>query len=630
MKKSILLYLIAVCMFSCNEKEVSEPLVEPETETDISAYPFSEKDVLEGCIRIKLKKEPTDGVAVRSVNGKVTTGIQALDRSASSLKITRMERTFPYAGKFEERTRREGLHLWYNVWFSEKIVSTRAAEEVAIIDDIEMAVPIVKVVSTAASDKSPYAAFGKGVTRNSFPFDDPHLPKLWNYNNPGTESWQVAGADIRLFDVWKEYNGHPNIIVSIVDGGIELNHPDLKDNLWINTGEIPGNGIDDDGNGYIDDVYGYNFVSNTPSITPQRHGTHVAGTIGAVTNNHIGISGIAGGNGTPNSGVKLMSCQIFEHPLGNYNQDIAAEDMGAAIKYGADNGAVISQNSWGYAVNESTSSTYAGARSSYIDPAHKAAIDYFVKYAGCDNAGNQLPNSPMKGGIVLFAAGNVNSEDPRVSAPADYEKVVGVAAIGPDYKKPRYSNYGAFIDILAPGGLSEGETGIYSTTIAACGYYEYRYGTSMSCPHVSAIAALIIEKNGVGKPGFTARQLEELLLTTAYKVDAYNPNYVGKLGHGCVDATAALRATAPDSAPFQLMTNPVTNGTLSFKINSIDLAGDAVLSIVNGTGSLVWKKNIKTYKFKTVLVDIAKLAAGYYTVTYECNDSKIINKIIKY
>lgn len=146
-----------------------------------------------------------------------------------------------------------------------------------------------------------------------------------------------------MLNIWQQYNEYPDIIVAIVDEGIKLTHPDLQANLWINEAELKGSdGYDDDQNGYKDDIYGYNFVSGTGTIKGHRHGTHIAGTIGAVNNNGIGVSGIAGGDGTPNSGVRLMNCQIFEHgSLG----DVVSTNIGAAIKYGADNGAVISQNS---------------------------------------------------------------------------------------------------------------------------------------------------------------------------------------------------------------------------------------------------------------------------------------------
>ena len=260
-----------------------------------------------------------------------------------------------------------------------------------------------------------------------------------------------------------------------MDGGVQVDHPDLVDNIWVNEGEIPGNGIDDDGNGYIDDINGYNFMYDSGKLTPMKHATHVAGIIAASGNNGKGIAGIAGGNGTAGSGVKLMSTQVLGATSSN--------NTAAAIKYGADNGAVISQNSWGY--NTTTTSV------SYIDPADKAAIDYFIKYAGCDNDGNQLPDSPMKGGIVIFAAGNDNVSNPGTASPADYDAVVSVAAIAPDYTKASYSNYGSYIDISAPGGNLNGNGMVYSTIHNSS--YGDMSGTSMACPMVSGVAALVIQ-----------------------------------------------------------------------------------------------------------------------------------------
>lgn len=615
MKKISLLILLTVAMLGCRKEEIIE--TDNRSDSEILVLNFTDNDVIKGRMRIKLKEEPAGSIAVRSVNGQTSTGIKALDASASTIRITHMERTFPPAGQFEERTRKEGLHLWYDIWYSEEVAATRAVSQVSVLDGIEIAAPIMKVVSTACP---PQPGFVNTVTRNSdTSFNDPTLSQQWGFINQGTSSWQKAGADIRLSEVWAQYNGNPNVIVAIVDGGIDVNHPDLKANLWINPKEIPNNGKDDDNNGYVDDINGYNFVSQSATITPHRHGTHVAGTVAAVNNNGIGVCGIAGGNGLANSGVKLMSCQMLEHPQNSYYTDKIANNTSATIKYGADNGAVISQNSWGY----------SHAADDYIDPADKAAIDYFVKYAGCDNNGNQLPNSPMKGGVVLFAAGNTSSSSPGMAAPANYEKVLGVAAIGADYKKPGYSNFGEYIDICAPGGIENGEKGIYSTTIAQFGYYEYRYGTSMACPHVSGTAALVIEKHGVGKQGFTARQLEEILLTSAYSLDEYNPQYIGKLGSGCVDASKALNAQITDNQPFALITNPVTDNQLAFRVD-MELAGKAEVRIYNSMGNKVLQKSIVTQRFVATTIDINRLATGYYSLEYQCNGNKQKANFIKY
>lgn len=147
MKKTVLFFLMIILIASCHQEEI--PSVSDKPEGNQLIFDLSDEDALQGCIYVKLKEEPTEEVQIRSIGNTVRTGIKVLDRAASSLKIERMERTFPYAGKFEERTRKEGLHLWYNVWFSKDTSATRAAAEVAFLDGIEMAVPVPKIVSRA-------------------------------------------------------------------------------------------------------------------------------------------------------------------------------------------------------------------------------------------------------------------------------------------------------------------------------------------------------------------------------------------------------------------------------------------------------------------------------------------------
>ena len=619
MKKIVFFFLMTILIASCHQEELSSVPDEPEGKQPV--FDLSEEEVLQGCIYVKLKEEPAGEVRVRSIGNTVTTGVKVLDRAASSLKIERMERTFPYAGKFEERTRKEGLHLWYNVWFSKETSATRAATEVAFLDGIETAVPVPKIVSRATPETA-WSLYG--VRTGEWLFNDPDLSRQWYLDNPGTESWQKKGADIRLFDVWKQYNGNPAVIVAVVDGGINQEHPDLQDNLWTNPDEIPGNGMDDDGNGYVDDIHGYNFVDDNATLVPHRHGTHVAGTIGATNNNGTGISSIAGGDGTSGSGVRLMSCQILKSLISIGGEVASDPFIAAAIKYGADNGAVISQNSWGYAA------TRAGRNaSSYINPVHKEAIDYFIKYAGCDNKGEQLDGSPMKGGIVLFASGNANTSDPRIAAPADYEKVVAVAAIEADYRKASYSNYGTYTDISASGGSLDGDGRIWSTTTERSNNYEYLAGTSMACPLVSGVAALVIEKHGVGKKGFTPEALKEILYQSAYDLDEYNPRYAGQLGHGCVDAAAALEIDVSNLHPFILKSNQITDNMLIFSVSS-SMSGNGKLILYNGIGSKVLDLHLKLEAASLHAVDITKLSAGYYTLVYQAKGMEIREKFIKY
>lgn len=184
---------MTILIASCHQEELSSVPDEPEGKQPV--FDLSEEEVLQGCIYVKLKEEPAGEVRVRSIGNTVTTGVKVLDRAASSLKIERMERTFPYAGKFEERTRKEGLHLWYNVWFSKETSATRAATEVAFLDGIETAVPVPKIVSRATPETA-WSLYG--VRTGEWLFNDPDLSRQWYLDNPGTESWQKKGADIRL------------------------------------------------------------------------------------------------------------------------------------------------------------------------------------------------------------------------------------------------------------------------------------------------------------------------------------------------------------------------------------------------------------------------------------------------
>ena len=393
-----------------------------------------------------------------------------LARSLQSIGSETMEPLFPIDPRFEKRMRREGLDLWYIVRFDKKQDLRSAMQTLLATPEVEYTEPVYQL---ALPETKPVAVSdARRTDEPAAPFNDPLLPDQWHYNNTGKFARSIAGADIGLFEAWKTETGKRNVIVAITDGGIDTKHPDLKDNLYTNEKELNGQeGVDDDGNGLIDDVYGFNFIHSNGKIYPDdvSHGTHVAGTVAARNNNGIGVGGIAGGDGTPGSGIRLMSAQIFGGKNENGNST-------RALIYSANNGAVISQNSWGYRYE---------AQITTLPQSLKAAIDYFIKYAGCDNDGNQLPNSPMKGGVVIFAAGNDGRE--YNSLPAAYEPVVAVA--------------------------------------------------SMACPHVSGVAALIVSH--FGKKGFTNTECKQRLLGALkpQNIDALT-GFKGRMGRGYIDASA--------------------------------------------------------------------------------------------
>lgn len=481
------------------------------------------------------------------------------------IEATDIEPLFIEDSRFKKRHHQAGLDRWYIVRFDKnkdlKTVMNKLAAnpKFNVVEEVFKAtIPNKRATPADPALMSRAAAAG-------MPFNDPLLSKQWHYQNFGTTSKAVEGADINLFEAWKLTTGKPDVIVSVVDGGIDITHPDLKESLWVNTKEIPGNGIDDDGNGYVDDIYGYNFSSNRGTITLDDvgHGTHVAGTIAARNNNGIGVGGVAGGDGTPESGVRVMSCQIFEGENGG--------DGARATVYGADNGAVISQNSWGY--------NYPGPGS--IPASMKTAIDYFIKYAGCDDEGNQLPDSPMKGGVVIYAAGNDDRD--YQAYPGAYAPVIAVSAMAPDWKKAWYTNRGDWVDIMAPGGDEFYGAGMVYSTVPASLYngtqYAYMQGTSMACPHVSGIAALVVSK--LGRQGFTNEELKQRLENSFRPADinANNPQYAGRLGNGYIDAARAMDINQ-NKKP-----GNVTDITAEATFTTLNLSWKAVTDEDDGTAS---------------------------------------------
>ena len=446
-----------------------------------------------------------------------------LAHSLQSIGSESMEPLFPIDPRFEKRMRREGLDLWYIVRFDKQQDLRAAMQTLLAAPEVEYTEPVYQL---SLPDAKPVGVSdARPAGDPAAPFNDPLLPDQWHYNNTGKFSRSVAGADIGLFEAWKKETGKPNVIVAITDGGIDTSHPDLKDNLYINEKELNGQkGVDDDGNGAIDDIYGFNFIHNDGKIYPDNvsHGTHVAGTVAARNNNGIGVGGVAGGDGTKDSGVRLMSAQIFGGKNENGNST-------RALVYSANNGAVISQNSWGYPYE---------AQVKTLPQSLKAAIDYFIKYAGCDNEGKQLATSPMKGGVVIFASGNDSRE--YYSLPGAYDPVIAVSSMAPDWKGAWYTNRGTWVDITAPGGDQNYAKGEVLSTLAKeiTGQdYGYMQGTSMACPHVSGVAALIVSH--FGKQGFTNKECEQRLLGALkpQNIDALT-GFKGRMGRGYVDASA--------------------------------------------------------------------------------------------
>ena len=638
MKLKSLLFVLCLALLAGCQKD-------PDTEST----PARDTDRVEGVIRMKLDRETAEALNVtRTRSGRVLTGNISFDELCERYDVTGMERLFADNG-CAERTRKAGLDLWYIIRFegsAEKVAEDFG--EIAGVNHVEIPRRITKVGGMSRKSGTPWRkllALPKAAPAN-YPFNDPLFAEQWPlYNDGSVYPEAVAGADINIIPAWTKTAGRSDVIVAVVDEGVEYTHPDLAGNMWSGIGK---NFCDRDN----DDI-----------TWGEGHGTHVAGTIAAVSNNGIGISGIAGGTGGGN-GAKIMSCEIFHPTDGRY--DANSNATADAIKYAADNGAVICQNSWGYEAGTMSLNQWINQ-----DLAVKEAIDYFIRYAGMSPDG-ETQTGPMAGGIVLFAAGNEYSR--LASYPAAYEPCISVAAISCAYEAAWYTNYGSTIDICAPGGgeaanfvnnigydegynlstlptnLKNGDRFTYtdyfgnkktttidyvSTTVG----YGYMHGTSMACPHVSGVAALIVSQ--FGAPGFTNEQLKEKLFSTARDIDSYqgqvydgSGTYAGKIGK-LVDAGAAL-----DSSEVPPVSDQPTITPAAGQSDTFSLAENAVKTLTYTLAHYTdWSLNDPTGKITksiagdvvTLTIDASKYIAGSYTAELlAVNGSKTANRTIAY
>ena len=532
-------------------------------------------------------------------SGKATrSGIPSTDEVLDILGSYSFERVFPVDANTEARTREAGLHLWYTVKFDKSTDLKAAAERLKQLGEVTKVQTNGRIKRAYNTDSKRIYLSDKALqqkaTRASASGEpnDPGFAYQWHYRNLGAGNYGFenlndnqagaeAGCDVNAVEAWKTCVGDPSIIVAVLDEGVMYTHPDLAPNMWCNPGETSqGAKADGDGNGYEGDLHGYNFVEESGNITwsdanDSGHGTHVAGAIAAANNNGVGVSGVAGGDGTPDSGVKIMSCQIFS---GQNSVTLAGEAR--AIKYAADNGAVILQCSWGY--NSSESSELSGytpgpaTEKEWAEtyPLEKEALDYFINNAGS-------PNGVIDGGIAVFAAGNEYAGNPAF--PGAYSKCVSVASLAADYTPACYTDFGSLVTLSAPGGDLEyygkiGETedeywaetgeqkGAVLSTLVKNGQpaYGYMEGTSMACPHVSGVAALGLAYAVKQNRHYRAADFISLMKKSVKDLDSHYQNgatktyymnhttvgaspetielskYIGKMGAGLIDAAQLL------------------------------------------------------------------------------------------
>ncbi|MFO7830234.1 MAG: S8 family serine peptidase, partial [Bacteroidales bacterium] len=518
MKKFLLVLLFAIStIFAFSQANVSKGERPPIKLENVSPDAYEA-----GQIQIKFKpgmeKSIPDVVHSSGKSGFVVTGIKSIDNLNQQVGAQKfvplLDGLYEKSAKSAENRAKHkawGFHLWFKVEVNSKNDVKEMVRLYSSLDEVEIAEPVYK--KRLISSVPPKDEKNTKATESKWTPNDPRYDEQWHYHNTGQEGGTVD-KDIDLPEAWEIEKGLSSVIVAVVDGGIQTNHPDLAGNIWSGVG--------------------YNFVTNSTSISAEDHGTHVAGTVAGVNNNGTGVSGVAGGSGS-NDGVRLMSCQVFtSRSSGGFDQ---------APIYAADNGAAISQNSWGY--------TSEGV----YDQATLDAIDYFNANGG---------GTVLDGGITIFAAGNDDATGDWY--PGCYSGAFAVAATNNQDVRSYYSNYGDWIDISAPGGeqsVSNDPKGILSTLSGdSYGFYQ---GTSMACPHVSGVAALLISNAARNGVTLTNTQVADLLKNNVDDHYSLNSGYIGQLGTGRLNAEKALLAlqgmftTEPPETPTGLTTTNITD-----------------------------------------------------------------------
>ncbi|MFA5031395.1 MAG: S8 family serine peptidase [bacterium] len=414
----------------------------------------SAQDFAKGRLIVKFK----DGVNISNQKGSVLTGIQSVDKLNEK-----------YSAKQATELFKNYTPVTKTVVIKDKIVDVPSLSNIYVLTLNEDA-DILSAVKEYKNNPDVLYVEPDYIAHSCATPNDSYFGEQWGLNKIQAEA------------AWDTTTGDTSVVIGILDTGIDTAHPDIVNNLWINKDEIPGNSIDDDVNGFVDDVYGWNFVSNNNNPNDDAgHGTHCAGIAGAVTNNGTGVAGVSWKS-------KVMAVKVL-----NNNGTGLYSNIALGIVYAANNNAKIINMSLG-------------------------------GYASSTLLENALINAYATS-VPVGAAGNDNKE--QLFYPACFSTVLAVAATDSNDVKWDGSNYGSWVDLSAPG------VSIYNTRLND---YARFTGTSQAAPFVSGVAALI----AAYKPTFSTGAIMNMIVNNTDPIDTLNPTYAGKIGSGRLNAHLVL------------------------------------------------------------------------------------------
>lgn len=413
------------------------------------------------------------------------------------------------------------------------------------------------------------------------------LYKITQTPNDFNTANQWALTKINAEQAWDFTTGSANVVIAIVDNGVKHSHEDLIGNRWVNSSEQGGlPALDDDFNGYTDDIYGYDIAdsdndpeppSNIDNSSAFFHGTHVAGIAAAATNNGTGIASLG-------YNCKFMSVKCSRNSSDGQSLTNAQDGIFYAMRSGAD---IIN-----------------------------------MSFASPENAGvtELIVNQATSSGVVLIgAAGNDNSDSEHY--PGAYANVLCVGATDENDHKAGFSNYGSWVDVMAPG------TGIYSTMPVGGNTYDYKQGTSMATPLVSGLAGLVLAANS----GYSPTQVKNKIIGGCINIDNLNSGLAGQLGAGRINAWhtfSAVGIAEDGNTQIGIYPNPVDeNGFLNFKFNQA-LKESIALTITDVSGRLVVSQNIGNPGDKTIELPLDNLSDGLYIASFDINGIHYQEKLI--